>query len=43
MVLVVCVCVWGGGENVDDYDGIVIMMVVVAVVVKGIMLPTWRQ
>ena len=30
-------------ENVDDYDGIVTVMVVLAVVVEVTMLPTWRQ
>ena len=30
-------------ENVDDYDGILVVMDVVAVVVEVTMLPTWRQ
>ena len=30
-------------ENVDDYDGTVVVMVVVAVVVEVTMMPTWRQ
>ena len=30
-------------ENVDDCDGIVVVMVVVAVVVEVTMLPKWRQ
>ena len=30
-------------ENVDDYDGIVVVMLVVAMVVEVTMLPTWRQ
>ena len=29
-------------ENMDDYDGIVVVMVVVAVVVEETMSPTWR-
>ena len=30
-------------ENVDEYGGIVVVRVVVAVVVEVTMLPTWRQ
>ena len=30
-------------ENVDDYDGIVVVMLVVAMVVEVTMLPTLRQ
>ena len=30
-------------ENVDYYDGIVVVMIVMAVVVEVTMLPTWRQ
>ena len=30
-------------ENVDGYDGIVIVFVMVVVVIEVTMLPTWRQ
>ena len=30
-------------EKVDDYDGLVVVMVVVALVVEVTMSPTWRQ
>ena len=30
-------------ENVDDYDGITVVMIVVAVVVEVTMLSIWRQ